>query len=257
MGNVAILFLYSLSACVVSVGAEMRLWTDSEGDTIEAEHVRTLGDSVVLRQKDDAEIKVSLDALSERDRKYALLLAPVRIDITVSPKTNRKNKGYGAGHGGGFQVQEESIVAEVGIRKSSSAPYEAPLVAEICLIGKAEQHDGYIVLDHGTSKFRFSADNKNEHAFSSGIINLTQFEGGVQKGVEYEGYLVVVKNLEGEVISFKCNKLEFEKNAAAIMGAAKGSLFDGDFNPVDREALRRDGAIPEKRDKRRLPGRRF
>ncbi len=253
-GIVAINF--SLSAL-----AEMRIWTDETGKTIEAEHVRTLDDKVVLKLVDGSEIKVSLDTLTEKDRKYAILLAPPRVEIKVSVKNERDNKAVGrSNRGPGMQVQQESVQATVDIRKSSSAPYEAPLQSEVYLIGRPEQADYYMILNTSKSKFQFTTENKNEHSYESGMVNLKQLEAGKQAGVEYEGYLAIVRDRNNEIIGMKCSKLVFEKNAEAIVGSKKGEVFDENFESVERKEAKeeaRQEAGKENQKKRGFPGRRF
>jgi hypothetical protein len=239
---------------VQAVHAELRVWTDSKGKSIEAEHVRTTTDKVVLRQSDGTELSVSLDTLSEKDRRYAILLAPPRIDISVSTDVDRSNKGYSRNVGPGMQVQQETIVAEVNIRKSSSAPYEAPLVSEVYLIGRPEQTDHYVILERADSRFRFTTENKNEHTYSSSDVSLKQVESGRSTGLEFEGYLAVVRDKTGTILEMKCNKLDFQKNAEAILGSRRGTVFDEDFNPVDRKEAKREA---NKDRKYRVPGRRF
>lgn len=222
-----------ITAVLGSALAELRVWTDLNGQTIEAEHVRTLSDQVVLKQSDGTEIRVSLDTLSERDRKYAILQTPPRINISVSIDNDRTNTGYGNRRS--IQVQEESISVKATFRKSSSSPYEAPLRAELYLIGSPEQKDGYVILDKRAEHFSFSTENKNQHVFESRDIKLKQLEVGREIGIEYKGYLVAVRDKTGEVISLKCSKLTFEKNAVTIMAGKKGSMYDGEFKPFKKK----------------------
>jgi hypothetical protein len=233
--------------------AEMRVWTAQSGKTVEAEFVRTTGDKVVLRKTDGSEIKVPLDALSEKDRRYAVLQAPPRIEISVAADVDRSNKTGGSNRGSGLQLQQETIVAKVKVEKASPAPYVAPLEAEVYLIGHVEQTDNYIILDHTKSGFSFSGENANEHAFESMEVNLRQLESGQQMGVEYRGYLAVVQDKAGNILEIKTNKLDFQRNADAIMGSKRGDAFDENFNPVNRKESREQ----EKPRRRPFPGRRF
>lgn len=241
-------------ALLATTHAELRVWTDEAGKTIEAEHVRTLTDEVVLRKSDGTELRVSLETLSERDRKYAILQTPPRIDISVSVDTDRSNTGYGNRRSA--QVQEEMISVEAKIRKSSSAPYEAPLRAELYIIGSPEQKDGYVILDKRTERFSFTTENDNQHIFDSRDIKLKQLETGREQGVEYKGYLIAVRDKSRGVISLKCSKLGYEKNAEAIMAGEKGTMFDGDFKEVGQKTME-EIRTPNKPKKKTVPGRRF
>jgi hypothetical protein len=234
--------------------AEMRIWTDRKGKSIEAEFVRTTSDKVVLRQSDGVELSASLDTLSEKDRRYAILQAPPSIDITVSINVDRENKGRTWASGSGFQIQSESISAEMKIRKTSSAAYGAPLNAELYLIGHTEKDDLFIILDRKMSGFRFTAENNNAHGFNSGDVSLKQLEGSTQIGVEYKGYLAVVRDKAGNVLDMKTNKLDFRKNADAIVGSERGAIFDKDFAKVGRNRVTGEEG---KRQRYQFPGRRF
>ncbi len=221
------LLCLALTAMFVgSVRAELRVWTDKGGKTIEAEHVRTLTNEVVLRRADGTEIRVSLDTLSERDRKYAILLTPPRISINVSTDTDRSNTGINRR----TQIQEEEIQAEVTIEKTSSSPYEEPLRATLVLIGETEQSGHSLILEKRNEKFSFSEGS--EVRFESGKISLRQVESGKERGVEYKGYIVAVMDKIGERLELKCSKLEYEKNAEVLLSGSRGTVYDEDYKVV-------------------------
>jgi hypothetical protein len=248
----------ALLVSIVQTGfSEYRIWTDKGGKQIEAELVRIIDDKVVLRKQDGDELKVSLDTLSKEDKKYAVLQAPPRVEIKVSTNADRENEGYGSGRHGGVQIQEETVSATVNIRKSSSPAYEAPMMSEVYLIGTPEQADMFVILDLTKSKFKFTTENKNEHSYQSDTISLKQLEAGKQKGTEYEGYIVIVRDRTGEILSMKCSRLLFEKNSETIIGSQKGDVFDSDFNPVESKAGKQAAAKGKKGSAKRLPGRRF
>jgi hypothetical protein len=225
----SVLFIGALMILNQSAFSEYRVWTDQDGKTIEAEYVTSVGDKIVLRNKDGSEMRVSID------------------------DTDRENKGRSFNRGAGFQVQRESVQVDVSIHKTSPAPYEAPLRAELYLIGKPENTDAYVVIGQKSSKFQFTTENKYEHDFSSGTVHLKQVEAGRQVGLEYEGYLVAVRDRKGEVVEIKASKLDFSKNAEAIMGSERGEVFDEDFKKVDMEEMRK------RKEKKKLPtpGKRF
>ena len=225
----SIVCLVLTAMLIGSVHAELRVWTDKSGKTIEAEHVRTLTHQVVLRQADGTEIRVSLDTLSERDRKYAILQTPPRISIHVSTDTDRSNTGVNRR----TQIQEEEIQAEVTIEKTSSSPYEAPLRSTLVLIGETEQSGHSIILENRNEPFSFTEGS--EVRFESGKISLRQVESGVERGVEYKGYMVAVVDKTGEILELKCSKLEYEKNAEALLSGARGTVYDEDFKVVGQK----------------------
>ncbi|MCF7817012.1 MAG: hypothetical protein K9M54_03930 [Kiritimatiellales bacterium] len=238
--------------------SEYRMWTDVGGKQLEAEFVRVVDEKVVLLKRDGSELKVSLDSLNTKDRKYAVLQAPPRIEIKVSTDTDRDNKALGDGYyGRGFQIQKEAVQLEVTLAKTSPAPYEAPLVSEVYLIGQSGERDGYVILERTQSKFRFTTENKNQYTYSSGRAKLQQLEAGKQIGVEYKGYLAMVKDRTGQMLAMKCSKLEFEKYAKVILAAQRGDLFDEEFNPVEHGPEGQNHDSIGNRARNKLPGRRF
>ena len=247
VATTAILFVLLAQAAP----AEYRMWVDKEGSAIEAEHVRTTADQVVLRKRDGSQIRVKLDALSDQDRQLAYKLAPLEVEIDASVKVDRSNTGYSTRIGGGMQVQEETVDAAIAIRKTSTAPYEGPLSCELFILGSPEQSDGYIVVERATERFEFSAANKYHHSFEPGPIRLRQLETGHGRGIEYEGYLCVVRDAAGTPVAAKASNGEFRENAEAILDARRGDVFDEDFRPQERrsDSQRRKTGV--------LPGRRF
>lgn len=247
-----------LLASICQTGfAEYRVWVDANGKQLEAEFVRVVDGKVVLLKRDGSEIRVSLDTLGMGDRKYAILQSPPRIEIQVSTDTDRENRAVDGGHRRDTQIQQESVRLEVSVKKTSPAAYEAPLESEVYLIGYSGRRDEYVILDRTPSKFRFTTGNKNLHTYSSGKVQLVQIEAGMLVGVEYKGYLALVRDRTGEVLAMKCSKLDLEKHADAIIGAGRGTLFDSGFIPLVREKKPRTRDQGGINDRRRLPGRLF
>lgn len=247
-----ILSLIILVGAAVSMAGELRVWTDENGSTVEAEYIRTQDGRVVLRKNDGVEMRVSLDTLSERDRDYVALQHPPRISISVSPKSNRSNTGYSRG----VQVTEETISVRAVIRKSSSAPYDEVLTAELVLIGRRPGQSAYVLLDKQSSAFRFTKENNSSFSLESADVNLKQVEFGATRGVEYAGYVLIVRDPSGEVVEFKANKIEFSKHAQTIAAGSKGTVFDEQFRVV-KKTEQPDPRKGVEKERRLAPGRRY
>jgi len=215
--------------------AEFRAWSDVNGNTVEAEYIRMAVDTVVLRKRDGKEVRVPLNTLSEGDRQYAMLLNPPRIDIVVKDDVDssmlraRRNS----------EARMEAVNVDVQIRKASSEAYDAELSLDVILIGKTLPLSRYEVLEHSRSKFAFSNENKGLHECRCGPVDIRNIKGGRNQGSEYEGYLVVVRDSRNQVIAVKGSRLEFEKNAGALLDADKGDAFDEDFHAIDSQKPKR------------------
>lgn len=214
------------------VQAEFRPWTDSKGNSVEAEYVRMTDDTVVLRKRDGSELKVPLDSLSEEDCQYAMLRNPPKIEIKVDDDMDSETVGYLGGPRSDSSVRIASVSADVTLRKKSTGRYDAELTVEVLLIGKTAQLDRYTVLERSDSAFCFTEQNKGLYTFACGPADIRNVRGNRNTGVEYEGFLVVVRDSLDAVVAVKGSRIEFEKNVEALLKAGKGALFDKDFKLV-------------------------
>lgn len=202
--------------------AEFRVWTDVKGKTIEAELVDILNNQVVLRLTNHREIQVSLDTLSAEDRSLAMLSRPPVLEIDVSAETERSNASiYQAGRTGRIQIQKASTVLSVDVLKTSSAVYEEPLKAVVCVIGQRGEKSG-VVLDKVTETFSYKG-TASEFKFLTDEYT-SETRGDSITGEVYQGWFVAVYDSAGTVVASKGSAKEFEENAAEFAGMAQGTL---------------------------------
>lgn len=228
--------LAALTAAVVSTTAlaEARVWTDVKGKTIEAEQVKMLNDQVLLRLSDGREIKVSLESLSVADRSAAMLNQPPTLELKVSSKTSRSNSSLrDAGRGSRVQIEEESTQVSVAVQKTSSAPYELPLNAVLYVIG--EWGGGQLeVLDKVSKTFSYSEKSQAFELKSAAFESMKRQNG--ERRTEYKGWLVMVLDPNGEIISIKSSSREYTEHAEKLMAANKGTALDSDYSVLQPES---------------------
>lgn len=217
-------FVYS------SAHAESRIWTDTAGKTIEAEQVNVLNDQILLRLMDGREIKVSLDSLSEADRRTAMLNQPPTLDLKVSAKTSRSNSSMGAvGRRSRVQIEEESTQVTVAVQKTSSAAYELPLNAVLYVMG--EQGEGQLEVVNKVSTTLTFSERGQAFELKSDAFESRKREAG-ERRTEYKGWLVTVLDSSGEVIAIKGSHREYMENANELLAANEGALLDSDFSAL-------------------------
>ena len=68
-------------------------------------------------------------------------------------------------------------------------------------------------------------------------MSLHQKEARKQKGIEYKGYIAIVRDLAGQIIAIKSSRPEFEKNIDALLGTQKGDIFDREFEPNETKKV--------------------
>lgn len=214
------------------VQAEFRQWTDTKGKTIQAEFVSLDLDTVVLRRKDGSTFKIPLDALSGKDRKYVQLKVPPNVNIRVAANVERKIAGYTGNYENSYRIQYQVINPEVTVRKTSATPYEAPLFLSLVIIGRVQETGRYVVLDNESSSFTFTPENRNKYTFQGVSMDLQQIKGSLRMGVEYNGYVAVVRDSKGEILQTKASRSLLAEHAGTLMKARSGTFLNKKMKPV-------------------------
>ncbi len=160
-----------------SVGAEMRTWTDSRGNKIQAELLENMHGNVTLMRDNGKEAHISISDLSATDQKYILKNSPPKIDIQVSEVTSRKNKGFSfeneedSSYDRDVQVQTSSSHYKVALKKSGTIPYDKPIQAELYVFGYKKQDDAFVLMSKTVNKFTFDqGDIKDKYVFESNPV---------------------------------------------------------------------------------------
>ena len=207
------------------VYAEFRNWTDIDGKTLKAEYVRTEVESVVLRREDGSEFKVLMQSLSKPDIDFVRLQNPPRIMINMEPSVDTYTVGYLGNGGYDYTVKYQVVEPSVLLRKTSTEPYEAPLEMEVILLGRIREVDRYIIIDNAAISFSFSGKQSYEVTYEGYPVDLRQIRGSWRSGVEYEGYLVIIRDSQGKLVTAKASKIALEQNAEGLSGAQVGSML--------------------------------
>lgn len=213
-----------------SVCAEMRTWTNVSGDTLQAEYVREAAGVVILRLEDGTEIKKDYRDLSEADQQFVQLQNPPRLDIDVSVKDETRTVGTFGGWRNTYQLIYEILHPSVTIKKNALDDYVSQLTLELAIVGQVLETDRYILLDHMTQTFQF--EQLDEFSVESVPIDLYRTRGSVKTGIEYYGYIAVVRDSVGETIAMKSNYSDLQRHADTILTAEPQDEFTRKFKRV-------------------------
>jgi hypothetical protein len=188
--------------------------------------------SVVLRRKDGQEVKVELDSLSREDLRYARKQVPPEMDIRASIDTEDQ---YVGSANGDYQMQYQIVKPTVTVEKESLDPYGASLTMEVVLIGKILQNERLMILNSSSSTFSFTDENKERYEYTGNLIDLQFTSGGASLGLQYEGYLVAIRDYSESIIALEASSNELEDHAEDILEAKPGTQLSEDMrllNPV-------------------------
>lgn len=155
---------------------------------------------------------------------------PLRVDIDVSAK--RSTRQVGAGDRG--QAKVEQVQCRVKVRKSGGQPYTDQLTAELYVIGR-QIHTGYFgIVDVIKQEFNFTKENDNTFEFKSPMYAIGKTSGNIQVGGQYETYLLVIVDKDGEIIDTRSGRSIRDEGIAFIRELGPMTLFDRDGNVVGK-----------------------
>lgn len=208
--------------------AELRTWTDTYGNKIEAELVENYNGTVTLMNAEGKEAQISISELCSDDQKFVLVNTPPKISINVNKVTNRQNKGFSfenpnnSAYDRDVQVQTTSRSFRVTLEKGS-IPYDKPIQAEIYVVGFKKGADEFVLLSKTVKAVDFNQpDSKNKFSFVSEESQTKDLQGGRNVGVEFHGYLVVLVDEKGRVFEKRASRSKMEQHAALIRRAKVG-----------------------------------
>ena len=224
-----------------AIHAEMRIWTDKKGNSIEAEFVKLFSGKVVLKTAAGKQIKVPQNGLSQKDLEYLKNAVPPKIDIEVNINTDSKNmnnKDYVSS----INMKQEKIRGKVTITKKNRAPSCRKFVAYLYIFTKHQQSEEIKVVDTKTHAFSFEKHNTVKFegsTISTHYYNKSYGSGYSSEydnyGEEYEGYLVFIEDETGNIICTKSSRSLYESNISQIKKSKKNDHFDDDMNPLNRK----------------------
>ena len=209
-----------ISGFLTSSFAEYRTWKDRSGNSIDAEFVSMASGRVVLRNRAKKILKIPKIKLSEADLKYLATKIPPKIDLKFSKKQVRRlATEY-------WDESDVKLTCKVEITKKSKMQYDGELKAYLVAIGKDIRSKHYIILTKDSTSFYFKGPAKFVMEGSSFTMHEDR---DLKTGTNYSGFLVVVKDADGNVIAIKSSRGEFKKNYKKILKMGKGTRFSRKF----------------------------
>lgn len=228
-----------IALCILMIGiaaaamAEMRTWTDQNGNQLEAEFVDSAGTDIVLKKEDGTQITISPLLLSEQDKEYLKdkvptdLLdpnksaldrpKPLRIDVKISKNTDTVKDS---------DLVNRKITLIAKIRKRSLEPYDRKLTAEMFLVGIHKEDEYLVLLDRTTVEFDLADSNKA--AVEGNTASIRYYENR-KAGVEYEGNVVVVRDDEGTILDVSGSNRTFERSYKQLSKFKRDDVFTEHF----------------------------
>lgn len=211
-----------------AVSAEMRIWSDKKGNTVEAEFISILGDKVVLKSPKGKVLKVPMSGLSAADKKFLASSIPPTIKIEVDIDKDEKKM-----HDSGYSVsKKETVSCSVELKKTSKAACSREFTAYAFVFSENLSDSSKKIMLLKEHKFHFKGSATV--TFSTGSASVENYKGwssssNGKSGDEYHGYLIFVEDERGNIITIQSNQTTYEKNIARIKGGKVGTQFDKNY----------------------------
>jgi len=220
--NRIITTLLVLIACQWSVQAEMRIWKDKKGNTIEAEFITLMRGKVSLKTTDGKQVRVPLSGLSSVDQEYLKTLIPPKFDIKVKVEIDTKTKS-----GQTYRNKQQTVWGTVTIEKKNREPCSKQFKATLMLISKDRKNGDLKIMSKKSHSF--SVETENKTVFTGEESELKQYNwassSSGRTGSEYDGYLVVIENDAGNIITTKSNSKTLEDQAGRVIKEPKDAII--------------------------------
>lgn len=213
----------------VTAGAEYRLWTDKNGNSVEAEYVRMSGSKVVLKTTAGKDLYVPASGLCDDDQEYLSHVAAVPpkivVKVAADMESDKDSTGYPEKH-------IEMLTLEVSVRKRNPEPCMERFNVELYILGREKKNNQlysiidivkrevtFVQSDLVTFREKFTIKHESGYSYSNGFA--------------YEGYLFCVKNSEGEVVAMDANQNILERHLSMVLKSKKGNTYNDDFIKMD------------------------
>jgi len=210
---------------------KMRLWSLTNGKTLEAEYVTLMGGKAILKTKRGKQVKLTENEISEADLEYIELKSPPKLDLNFS-KTSKQRIYPDI-----LWVGDDGIPSvllydfKVTIKQKSTHLYPHELKAEYFAIGKEIDGDKRILLDYQKESILLSKGSRSMVEMTGNTVELEDyFIQGFHRGEKYKGFLVVVTDSLGKIIQYKASSENLFENLENLRRIPVGKYFDKDCN---------------------------
>lgn len=198
--------------------AQMRYWTDVDGNRFEAAYEKEMFDVFYFKTRTGKTVKLPFEKISQIDIDHLKNTLPPKMEIEFLKKGERKKRDPGVPANDVIEI----VTGRVTLKKTGALPYDGVLTAEAYLIAKEvnQNVEAYRLFGRKVEKFSFSAENENTHRFEFSAearkfeIGGTD-EGSVPWGCEYHGYVVFVFDAKKNIVAFSSD-LPWMKEETAI-----------------------------------------
>lgn len=231
--------------------ADMRVWTDQNGQPFAGEFDQSAFSKVMIRDSEGVVRSIPMNQMSAADLEYVFYHVPPKLEITVRRKDRELPKYEWSSDT--FDTTLYTFTAR--LKKISQLEYKGSLFTEFFIVGEdrvRRSEDHFVLMQYSRLPFSFSNENAEEPELTLRDVRFyrydatTEVQDAVDRGKDYVGYLIIVSDMDGRMIAYKDDlpneswmKEDISRTAgefrgiyAAGNGAPDSCHFDSSFRKV-------------------------
>jgi len=208
-----------------------RSWTLNDGSCMDAKFATIMAGQVVLRDIRGRTLKIPKNRFSANDLMAIELAVPPNLGISFSRQSTKRV--YPIGWPNSDPAPRQFIyIFSTDVEQTSPRQYDHELDVEIFAIGAEIGGDNYVLLDHQEHSGVLNEENHQSMRFSSETVTVDDYwlgnprDGFQHRGVKYSSYLIVIKDLRGEIIAYETPKKWLFEKYDKLKQIPVGKYFD-------------------------------
>jgi len=214
---------FFLLLCAQTTLAAPRIWNIKNSDPVQADFISEQSGIITLKTTSKKTLRISLSSLSDSDITYLRKTFPLKMQVTFSKTKIRQNNGQF------FSQNNLNIYNKAIITQTSKVSFNDDFYISYFIIGKYARKNQFLVMDHLSKKTKIS-QTRPVTLISS---YHTSPDDALLSEVKQFGYLLLITNKNGDIISIQSDRKHFIEQYKKIIKTNKGNRLDQKFTVLN------------------------
>ncbi|MDF7823582.1 SHD1 domain-containing protein [Pontiellaceae bacterium B12227] len=212
----------------------MRVWNSTDGKSLEAEYISTMGDKIVLRSPTGKQLKIPVSKFTPEDLRYIDLENPPDYTVSFVRSSSQKlieTTPYLN------ETPPRILVYNFGakVKQTSARDYNHELTMEYYAVGQ-QYLDGnkYKLLDRQSQSFALTRENGRAFKFMGDrTVQLTDYDLDSQRrGIRVAESLVLLRDERGKIVAHSASAKWLFEHLDNLDRLAVGNFLDKECKRV-------------------------
>ena len=216
------------------VSSEARVFTSTDGRTLNATVTKVAGQSAVLKLGNGRSVTVPFDRLAEADREFLKEWAKedaknrvprVKVEIDSNKRDSNVDSSY-------FEDRKGSIKFEIDVTNQERGFRIEKATATLVVLGDyLYEKDTQVVMQRVEFK-DIAFDFDKTYRMTAKEVRYEYDKSGYKHGVKYDGYLFIMKTAAGKIMDVSGSSTRVENLAEIIMKLKQGEYCNDRYEKI-------------------------